>query len=71
MPSTKILQVINCIPITVILYFHLELMSKSLSLKVLGLKLLKLDCIIILLDLDTNENELYKSWMKPVACLLF
>ena len=58
MRSTKILRMINCIPITVILYFHLELMSKSLSLKVLGLKLLKLDCIIILRDLDTNENEL-------------
>ena len=71
MQSTKIWRMINCIPITLILYFHLELMSKSLSLKVLGLKLLKLDCIIILRDLDTNENELYKSWMKPVACLLF
>ena len=28
MPSTKILRVRNCIHVTVILYFHLELMSK-------------------------------------------
>ena len=39
MPSTEILRVGNCIYITVILYFHLELMSKSLNLKILGLKL--------------------------------
>ena len=44
MPSTGIR---NCIYITVILYFHLKLMSKSVSLKILGLKLVKLDCMII------------------------
>ena len=46
MPSTEILRVTNCIHITVILYFHLELLSKSASLKILGQKLVKLDCII-------------------------
>ena len=47
MPSTEILRMRNCIHITVILYFHLELMFRSVSLKILGLKLLKLNCIII------------------------
>ena len=47
MPSTEILQIRNCIHVTVILYFQLELMSKSVSLKILGLKLVKLDCVII------------------------
>ena len=46
MPSTEILQIRNCIHITVILYFCLELISKSVSLKVVGLELIKLDCII-------------------------
>ena len=46
-PSTEILWVRNCIYITVTLYFHLELLSKSASLKILGLKLVKLYCIII------------------------
>ena len=47
MPSTEILRIRNCIHITAILYFHLKLMSKSVSLKILGLKLVKLDCIIL------------------------
>ena len=47
MSSREILRVTNCIDITVILYFHIELMSKSVSLKILGLKLVKLVCIII------------------------
>ena len=47
MPRTEILPIRNCIHITAILHFHLELMSKSVSLKILGLKLVKLDCIII------------------------
>ena len=38
-------QTIWCIHITVILYLNLGLMSKSVSLKILGLKLVKLDCI--------------------------
>ena len=54
MPSTEILRIRNCIHITVILHFHLELISKSVSLKTEGLKLLKLDFIIMLHDLDTN-----------------
>ena len=52
MPSTEILRIRNCIHITVILYFHLELMSKSVGLKILGLKLIKKDCKIIILHLD-------------------
>ena len=35
MPRTEILRIRSCIYITVI-YFHLELMSKSVSLKILG-----------------------------------
>ena len=64
MHSTEIRRVINCIHITVILYFHLELMSKTASLKMLGLKLVKLGCLIIQFDLAIM------SWMEPVACLL-
>ena len=61
MPSTEILRDRNSIHITVILYFHLELISKSVSLKMLGLKMLKPDCTFIKLDLDTIKkarNEL-------------
>ena len=47
MPSTEILRIRSCIHITVILYFHLEVMSKYFSLKILELKLVKLDRIII------------------------
>ena len=47
MPSTEILRIRNCIHITVISYFHLELMSKSVSLKILARKLVKVDRIII------------------------
>ena len=47
MPSTEILRIRNCIHITVILYLHLELISKSVSLKILRLKLVKFDCVII------------------------
>ena len=47
MSSTEILRVRNYVHITVILFFHLELMSKSVSLKILGLKLVKLDYIIM------------------------
>ena len=41
MPSKEILRIRNCIHITAILYFHLDLMSKCVSLKILELKL---DC---------------------------
>ena len=47
MPRTEILQVRNWIHITVILYFYLELISKSVSLKILRLKLVKMECMII------------------------
>ena len=47
MSSKEILRIRNCIHVTVILYFHLESMSKSVSLKIVGLKLVKLDCSII------------------------
>ena len=52
MPSKEILRIRSCIYITVISYFHLHLVSKS----VLRLKLVKLDCIIIYLDLDTIKK---------------
>ena len=39
MSSIEILRVRNCGHIATVLYFHLELMSKSVSLKLLGLKL--------------------------------
>ena len=61
MPNTEFLRVRNCIHIIVILYFHLGLMSESISLKNSVLKLVKLDCIIIYLNLDTIKkarNEL-------------
>ena len=47
MPRTEILQIKNCIHVTVILHFHLELMSKSVCLKILGSKLVKVDRVII------------------------
>ena len=46
MPRTGILRIRNCFHINVI-YFYLELMSKSVSLKILGLKLGKMDCIVL------------------------
>ena len=56
MPSKEILRIRNCIHVTVISYFHLQLVSKSVSRKFLGLKLVKLDCTIIYLDLDTIKK---------------
>ena len=61
MPSKEILRTRNCIHITAVSYFHLQLVSKSVSRKILGLKLVKLDCIIIYLDFNTIKkarNEL-------------
>ena len=46
-PSTEIPRVRNLIHLTVMLYFHLELMRKSVTLNILGLKMVKLDYIII------------------------
>ena len=62
MLRTEILQIRNFIHVTVILYFHLEIMSKSVSLKILGLKLVKLDCIIYNLIL-IQLKKLEMSWM--------
>ena len=46
MSRTEILSIRNCIHITIILHFHLELMSLSAYLKNLELKPVKLECII-------------------------
>ena len=70
MAGTEILRVRNCIHITIILSFHLKLMSKSVSLNILGLKPVKVNCILIYLIL-IELKKLEMSWMKPVACLLF
>ena len=56
MPTTEIRRVKSCIHITVILCFHLEVMSKFDSQTTVRLKLVKLDCIIIELDLDTIKK---------------
>ena len=52
MPSTETLLVRNCIYITIILYFYLELRLKSVSLNILRLELIKPNRTVILLDLD-------------------
>ena len=46
MRCTEFLRVRNCIHLIVILHLHLELLSKSVSLKILRLKLVKSDCMI-------------------------
>ena len=53
MPSKEILRIRICIHISVISYFQLQIVSKSVSQNILGLKVIKLDCIIIYLDLNT------------------
>ena len=73
MPSTEIVRVRNCIQITVMLYFHLKSLFKSVSPKILGLKLVKLDCIIIQLDHDTikkAKNELDGACGLPLILTL-
>ena len=60
MPSKEILRIRNCIHITLISYFHLQLVSKSVSWKILGLKLVKVGYIIIYLDLDTIKKARYE-----------
>ena len=59
MPSIEILQMRNCIHIIVILHLHLELIFKSVSLKMLGLKLVKLGCIS-----DSNEIRTYNLLVR-------
>ena len=74
MPSKEILRIRNCIHITVISYFHLQLMFKSVSLQILGLKLVKLDCISIYLDLDTIKkarDELDGACGLPLVILKY
>ena len=68
MAGTEILRVRNCIHISAILYLYLQLMFKSVSLKILGLKLVKLGCTIIYLYRDTIK-KLQMNWMKLVTCL--
>ena len=70
MPSKEILQIRNCIHITVILYFHLQLVFKFVSLQILGLKFVTLDYIMIYLDLDTIKkarNELDGACGLPLV----
>ena len=65
MPSKEILRIRNCIHITVTSYFHLQLVSK-----ILGLKQVKLDCIVLYLDLDTIKkarNELNGACDLPLV----
>ena len=59
MPSIEILQMRNCIHIIVILHLHLELIFKSVSLKMLGLKLVKLGCIS-----DSNKIRTYNLLVR-------
>ena len=71
MPSKEILQIRNCIHITVILYFHLQLVFKFVSLQILGLKFVTLDYIMMIyLDLDTIKkarNELDGACGLPLV----
>ena len=70
MPNKEILRIRNCIHITVISYFHLQLVSKSVSRKILGLELVKLDSKIIYLDLDIIKkarNELDGACGLPLV----
>ena len=74
MLSKEILRITNCIYITVISYFHLQSVPKSVSRKILGLKLVKLDCIIIYLDLGTIKkarNELGGACGLPLVRIVF
>lgn len=57
MPSTETLRVRNCIYITIILYFYLELRLKSVSLNILRLELIKPNGTVILLDLDIIKKN--------------
>ena len=70
MPSKEILRIRNCNHITVISYFHLHLVFKFVSLQILGLKLVELDCIIKYLDLNTIKkarNELDGACGLPLV----
>ena len=84
MPSQEIFRIRNCIHITVLSCFLLQLVSKSVSRAFLGLKLVKLDCIFIHFGLDTIKkarNELdgarglplvkLSNWIKDVYEVVF
>ena len=58
MSSTETLRVRNCIYITIILYFYLELRLKSVSLNILRLELIKPNGTVILLDLDIIKKTI-------------
>lgn len=58
MPSTETLRVRNCIYITIMLYFYLELRLKSVSLNILRLELIKPNGTVILLDLDIIKKTI-------------
>ena len=58
MPSTETLRVRNCIYITIILYFYLELRLKSVSLNILRLELIKPNGTVIVLDLDIIKKTI-------------
>ena len=55
MPSTEILRIRNCIHRTNII-FSFRVMSRPVNLKIVGLKLVKLDRIIIKLDPNTIKK---------------
>ena len=59
MPCKEILRIGIFIHVTVISYFRLQLVYKSASRKMLGLKLVKLDFIITYLDFDTIKKARY------------
>lgn len=58
MSSTETLRARNCIYITIILYFYLELRLKSVSLNILRLELIKPNGTVILLDLDIIKKTI-------------
>ena len=71
MSSKQILRITNLYSYNCnITFFSFRIMSKSVSLKFLRLKLVKLECIIMQFDLYTIK-DLAMSWMEPVACILF
>ena len=74
MPSKEILRIRICIHISVISYFQLQIVSKSFSQNILGLKVIKLDCIIIYLDLNTigkPKKELDGACGLPLVNSIF
>ena len=74
MPSKESLRIKNYIHVTVLSYFHLQLVSQYVNRKILTLKLVKLDCIILYLDLNTIKkarNKLDGACGLPVVSSMF